>query len=412
MFSNKQSYAYDLARQSAGKGIYEVVAGTHAGYLDKGHSHVANIKRVSTRVSHVIATDIEEIAFVLGTKGVGASSGGYNVRGIVFDSKGKIIPITVNGESNIRVNSLGIVKTDYVKCDFKKDEIIWTVWCLDTDAPNTAPAYIWLSQENGCGIGRNQDWTRTGLLPPYSSSASDSTTTNGYGYAPIAVLGKTRKQSVVSTVLIGDSILDGVGENQPNYSSDIRKTMVNGYIERGLQNRFGFSNWGVSNEFVSQFNPTPNAEWVYRKRLLDYIPFNAAIIEYPINDIKGGRTPAETRTNMKALISFLRTKGVQVIYLCTVTPVTTSTDNWATVSNQTVTQHEAARVAHNNDVRNGYYEVEGYFEVADLVETARDSGMWKAGYTTDGIHPVSAGVNEMKKAVNPDKIKDSVLRIN
>lgn len=390
--------------------LFEVVAGTHAGYPDKGHSAIADALRASIRVPHIIATDIEEIAFVIGTSGKATS--GYTAHGIIYDNLGNKYPITSNGSASIRVDALGIVKTDFIKLKLKKDTTIHSVWCLDLDVAGSAPAYIWLNQENGSGIGKNQDWTLTGVLPTFATTPSDTTTSNGYGYSPIAVLGKTVRQNVVSLDLIGDSILDGVGENQPTYSSSIRTRMANGYIERGLKNLIGFSNWGVSNEFLNQFTPTPNAEWVYRKRLFDFIPFNAAIIEYPINDIKSGAAITAIRTNMNALITFLKSKGVNTIFLCTVTPVTTSTDTWATTANQTVTSAEAVRVQHNTDVRTGYYDVSGYFEAADKAETARNSGIWPAGYTQDGIHPISVCINEMMKAVSPDAIKQSLLMIN
>jgi hypothetical protein len=32
-----------------------------------------------------------------------------------------------------------------------------------------------------------------------------------------------------------------------------------------------------------------------------------------------------------------------------------------------------------------------WFEVADLAESARDSGKWKAGYVSDGTHPNAVG---------------------
>jgi hypothetical protein len=57
-----------------------------------------------------------------------------------------------------------------------------------------------------------------------------------------------------------------------------------------------------------------------------------------------------------------------------------------------------------SDVLLSGHPVSAYFEVADTVETARDSGIWKAGYvyTTDGVgvHPSATGHAAMAAAIN------------
>ena len=95
---------------------------------------------------------------------------------------------------------------------------------------------------------------------------------------------------------------------------------------------------------------------------------------------------------------------------------TSSTDAYATVENQTILNGTAqsVRVARNNWIRAGAplnpttfaplaagasgavtfgqagHPAVGYLEVADLVESARDSGLFGAGYTGDGLHIAAA----------------------
>lgn len=94
----------------------------------------------------------------------------------------------------------------------------------------------------------------------------------------------------------------------------------------------------------------------------------------------------------------------------TLHPYTSSTDNWATTENQTITDREPARIARNDWLRDGaplhadYTPAEigatgvmrigeqGHplaypaFDVADVCETSRNSGIWRTGWPVDGTH--------------------------
>jgi hypothetical protein len=45
-----------------------------------------------------------------------------------------------------------------------------------------------------------------------------------------------------------------------------------------------------------------------------------------------------------------------------------------------------------------------HWEIADQVETAHNSGIWKASYTTDGLHPNTTGINAAAAGVNYSQI--------
>ena len=51
-----------------------------------------------------------------------------------------------------------------------------------------------------------------------------------------------------------------------------------------------------------------------------------------------------------------------------------------------------------NRVEGNWKEFVGYFEVADQVETARDSGIWQPNFTFEGIHEVQAGYLAIKNS--------------
>jgi hypothetical protein len=153
----------------------------------------------------------------------------------------------------------------------------------------------------------------------------------------------------------------------------------------------------------------------FRKRMMLTSACTAVVEEYGQNDRGSGRTLVQMQADRKTLWDFYVDRGIKV-YATTNTPHTTSTDTWATTINQTVTAKEAIRVQLNDWLGDGApidattkvavatgtssnvlragaagHPLSGYFEVADAVETARNSGIWKASNTGDGIHPNATG---------------------
>ena len=96
-----------------------------------------------------------------------------------------------------------------------------------------------------------------------------------------------------------------------------------------------------------------------------------------------GRTAVLAYADLLTIWALLQPLSV---FSCTVNPASTSTDSFATTANQTTVASNAQRVALNNLLRTSGMS-SGVFDLADVVESARDSGLWKApGYTADGLH--------------------------
>jgi hypothetical protein len=121
------------------------------------------------------------------------------------------------------------------------------------------------------------------------------------------------------------------------------------------------------------------------------------ISEYGINDIDGSRTGAQVMADIQNVRNQFPTKP---FFQTTLPPATNSTDSWATVANQTynTASTNTQRINFNNLVRGVFSGLSGYFEVADLVESGRDSGYWQANgtaqsYTQDGLHESQGCIN-------------------
>lgn len=156
---------------------------------------------------------------------------------------------------------------------------------------------------------------------------------------------------------------------------------------------------------------------------------NVAHEEYGINDVTTGRTLAQIQADKIALWTGLVARGMKV-FTQTLGPVVSSTtDLYATTGGQTTHANNAVRVNLNDWTRDGApmlngvavavgssaagtlrigqvgHPVTAYFEIADIVESSRNSGVFKvtgaSNYaTSDGTHPTLAMHTLMAAGIN------------
>jgi hypothetical protein len=140
--------------------------------------------------------------------------------------------------------------------------------------------------------------------------------------------------------------------------------------------------------------------------------FDNVVEGYGTNDRSSNRTAIQIKNDRLTIWSQIIALYPDIrIIAATIAPRTTSTDAWATTVNQTVTTGEAIRLDVNTWLRGGApidpiaktvvsvgtsgallagqvgHPLHSIFELADVIESVRDSGLWAPGTTTDGIHP-------------------------
>jgi hypothetical protein len=115
------------------------------------------------------------------------------------------------------------------------------------------------------------------------------------------------------------------------------------------------------------------------------------IFDMGTNDIFAGTSAAATQALWTAAIAPYLSRGVKC-YGTTISPRTTSTDNWLTVANQTVVSApmEAQRLLFNADMRANYAAkgLVGYFDYGRAVDPT-DSGLW--GTDVGAVNCAGAG---------------------
>lgn len=260
--------------------------------------------------------------------------------------------------------------------------------------------------------GNTGGWSSTDQTAAAGGTVADSIHAL---YGPHVVIGAPTDRSQTSVAIVGDSIAAGTGDagvggNGSNYSCfSLGGAIAGGYIARALTlGNVPWVNIAQGGEAAQNF-ATPTSR-IRRPMMMSGCTH--AICDYGINDLIQGRTLAQIQADLIAVWLTATRRGCRV-WQTTITPVTTSTDSWVTTANQAVTSYNGTRISLNGWLRDGApiltgtavaagssatgtlragssgHPLRGCFEIADLAETVRDAGIWKANYTADGTHPTA-----------------------
>lgn len=253
-------------------------------------------------------------------------------------------------------------------------------------------------------------------ITPTDKTTSGTIYNNGgfVSYAPHVLLGKP--YGVVKTAgCVGHSIEQGTG-GKASLGSWCVQALNQAGVTAGMATSVHASDIGVNNE--SQPSELVSSILVNHKFRFSLLGRDKYVLGmFQTNDIFTSLLPAATlESNFIKLVQQQRARGSSPFY-GTVVPQTTSTDGWLTVANQTVKSGEAQRVLYNAWLRDGapmtcstqtaaatgassstaaraaFYSTTGtlvspasgpcshpaggVFELADVVESAHDSGIWK-----------------------------------
>jgi lysophospholipase L1-like esterase len=143
------------------------------------------------------------------------------------------------------------------------------------------------------------------------------------------------------------------------------------------------------------------------------------ICTYGLNDLQGGRSLAQVQDALLGIWAGAVERNPEVRVLqTTITPKSSSVNGWADPEGQTADfTVEADRPDLNDWIRAGAptdgmtagdpgHPLFGYLEVADLAEPTRNAGIWRPGYTNDGVHPNTTGHLALMAAVDLGVLAD------
>lgn len=346
-------------------------------------------KQVMSRSRHVAMDDINSLQVVyvnwylsLGTEVTGGSDAVFTAS--IEYPVGTITQAKFSGAVSGTCLNGGKLVTDAIAVTIPRGAVFYVRTWQNNPAGILFTNRVGLNNVAGA-IPASGEWYDYGATSvDYTAVATNINNKNvGNIFAPAAIIGMTGRPSVL---IVGDS------RSTPTYTYETVPNGIGGIgeVERSLCKFFGTINLSVPGDsFVLALE-----NYVKRLQLIDY--GSHVIISLGINGFTGGRTSAQTLTDLTALV--LKFAG-KVAYAATVSPKSTTTDAWATTVNQTAdATSNANRIAYNNALRKGQTTsgISGFVEIADQVESSRDSGLWKVtgaanGYTYDGLHEVSDG---------------------
>ena len=153
-------------------------------------------------------------------------------------------------------------------------------------------------------------------------------------------------------------------------------------------------------------NPLLNGR-IQRLKAMAIARPTAVYINLSINDFINGESVATVLAYEQQLVTEARACGAKYVFTDTTDPNTTSSDSWATVANQTLSQNQSTYLAvRNSGLFNGSYNP-GYDFVIDqrpnveYFASGAYTGKWIASTTGDGIHATPAVI--IKKAATAAK---------
>lgn len=220
-------------------------------------------------------------------------------------------------------------------------------------------------------------------------------TTGWLVYSPSAIIGSCASTSIPSVAYYGDSIAVGYGDNGDAFGNQ-------GYFERSFYSAAGYISAARSSETLANFLTQHSCSAGQSDPWCD-----AAIFEYGINDIVNNLSLATMQANMTAAWTLMANRGMKV-YQTTITPRTNSSNAWISLGGQSIPSapQELVRTQLNDWIRTTPSPLSGYIEVADVCETARNSGFWVTNgslhyYTDDGTHPLSTACIAIAAVLTP-----------
>lgn len=340
-------------------------------------------KQIMSRSAHFATGTLTSIklafsnflANAAGDTGIGAAT---TITASIEYPSGTVTQILFSGSASASIPDIGVVISDYVSVAIPNGSLFW-VRSFITNA--TGLIY---NQWQNTFLGEQQKWAASGLTDQTMSGASLSGGSNLNGsYPPLAIIGRTTNASVL---IIGDSRASGfTSDTEDSSASNTGFNAKVGNIARSMGST-PFCNISCGGEDAHTFIAnSPNT----RAKML---PFGSQVIlAYGINDLSGGQTPAQIVANNQIIWAAASAPKKSVI---TIEPHSTSTDSFATTTNQTDIVG-TARKTYNGLVRAGIAGGTSFYEVADVMESARDSGLWVVSptppYSGDGLHANAAG---------------------
>jgi len=358
--------------------LYDGISATRCNIAASGADFRYN--QSMSRSGHYARTAISKIKLLLGNFYVNQSGGNWletgsgssvTITASIEYPSGTFTQIKFGGSASGTILNNNTILSDYVTISIPKGAQFWVrqFWV------NTTGINYYFGLRN-TSMGDAMTHAASGLSDQTLSGTV--TDTDGLGILfPLAIISPITQPSFV---VYGDSVGAGQGDA-------FDSTGNQGYIARCLGPTFGYTSACASGDQAHYYA----ASNIQRAKLMSYC--STAIFQYGVNDFNSrGQTAAQLETDLTTCYGTVPS-NIKKTYQVTVLPLTTSTDSYVTLGNQTHSGWETARLTFVDALRAGTFNSGNYLDGAAGIETSQDSGYWVTpSYTTDGVHPNIAGI--------------------
>jgi hypothetical protein len=290
-----------------------------------------------------------------------ASAGGSNtqVAASIEYPAGNFTPVLFSGNTYGIIVNGSFLTSDFVTLSTPIPQGA-TYW-IRSYCTNTTGCSFWQTSANGNIYGTTREYGTTVTNSTLSSTWTGVSTVSSC--APFAVIGPNKNRSVL---IIGDS--RDVGSH-----SDIDGPDVG--IDKLVGRYYGYADLGIGGEYVTDTNIALRAS--FQKYATDFL-----------SDMGYNGISMSVSNDVSKLAAFF---GIPVTWE-TITPSSTSSDNWSTISGQSHDSSFAGATNFNTLLRAGHVDgVSGVLDISSVNESSLNSGFWQVNgvtnwLTADGIH--------------------------
>lgn len=328
------------------------------------------------------------------------------VIGAAIEVGGAIHPVTFGGQPRVTLQPGGSVTSDPVTglsipvgpLYIRTYQEVPTV---NDKMPQAPSLTVGTRNNEGASKAAGTDLTLVG--------SGDPSLMNGRTHTALSLHAVVAEGAKPAFASVADSIGEGYGD-----SYDWGDPVTAGYFARALvPNNLPYINYSRGGD-QAEFMTADRFDWWFE----GLTTCTHAVCGIATNDIIKGRTAAQIQTDNIRLWKWIKSKGLTLVQH-TCVPLTSSTDGWATVGNQTRQSTAPVLDAWNAWLRDGApitsggvasatgssgagivragdqgHPLAAILDLAATVETSLGSGIWGVGagrLTIDGIHPSPEG---------------------
>ena len=333
-----------------------------------------------SRTPHILRSAVAALAIVLPNWYVAGqtetNAGSATWTAAIEYPAGTFTRVTFGGAASVTSSNGGNIVSDQIPVSIPKGEKFWVR--LFQNAPSKAVYFTFYAGDGTAQfVSPASDLTMGGTATTSASFQAAITT-------PIAIIGMSSDPAIG---IYGDSISVGRGDTADT------GLPLQGHLGRAFGAAYAAGHVGISGDRMSLFLGSK----AKRMSLATY--FTHFAVNMGINDITNGGSASSVAADTNTIAGLFPGP----VALCTLSPVSSSTDTWNSVAAQTTVASNGVRVTENTRRLGGIPGVKTVYDVNPSVESVAspESGLWRASaYTADGTHPSAKGYKEEAAVIN------------